>query len=240
MKTAKNNGKSYLEVSKSEIKALLAFASKDSTRPQLACVYFAEEPEPHSPNIDDDIGRTLTGKAVAVATDGHTIIQMTSGKRSGEIASPFEYLPPVVDPATLTLRHENGFMVPREDLERVGKMLTGKTCALLDFRLNAEGRKIVTISANGAEMIVRCVDAKYVPYHTVIPAQRTETTSSICGSVGISAKYLARLELVTDALDLSRTCGIKLQLPIAELDPLRFDAVGHETTAIVVIMPMRI
>lgn len=230
MKTIRDNGESFIEISKSEIKALLAFASKDSTRPHLACVYFAEEPEKGSDSIDESIGRILTGSAVAVSTDGHTIIKMTSGKRASNVASAFEYLPPECDP---------GFMVPREDLERVGKMLTNKSHALIAFDLLASG-KVATISANGAEMAIKCVDAKYVPYSQVIPAKRTKTTSSICDSVGISTKYLARLELVTDALELSRTCGVKLQLPVTDLDPLRFDAVGHETSAIVVIMPMRI
>jgi len=236
MKTIENNDKSFLEITKAEIKALLAFASKDSTRPQLSCVYFAEEPEKGSESIDENIGRILTGSVVAVATDGHTIIAMTSAKRASNVASAFGHLPPTCDP---------GFMIPRGDLERVAKMLGAKSNALLSFCENAEGRKVVDISANGAEMLIKCVDAKYVPYTQVIPAKRAwghdampeEKTTDL--TVGISAKYLARLELVTAALE-AKGEGVTLQIPSTSMSPVRFDAVGHETSAVIVIMPMRI
>ncbi len=53
-----------MHLSKQDIAALLAFASKDETRPWMACVYF----EPADGN--------------AVATDGHTLVRRTDTARS--------------------------------------------------------------------------------------------------------------------------------------------------------------
>jgi hypothetical protein len=60
-----------MHLRKQDIAALLAFASKDETRPWMACVYF----EP--------------ADGTAVATDGHTLVRRTSGFGRSDGAEPF-------------------------------------------------------------------------------------------------------------------------------------------------------
>lgn len=142
-----------ITLTKAEAKALVAFASKDLTRPQLCAIQF--EPE----------------HGVAVATDGYTLVRRTAQKTAGatflvfasDLVAAAKHCGPkdVIEVTTETLR-VGGVSVPVRKVDarfppyrEVLAAPRGKACAILGFDGHTLARLALVQDACGKGKKVR-------------------------------------------------------------------------------------
>lgn len=204
-------------LSKSEIAALVEFASDDTARPALASVMFRNDGH-------------------AVATDGHRLVVAESP--FGEKVRPA----PTAD-ALISADDLAGWGKRLKKGEVLALRAAADKWALA---VVPERYSVVVDPADvdawfAAPTFIKgeapSVDAKFPPYEQVIPAPGVNTPAS---SVGFNAAYLAALHTITKASGNDRSNGVTLALG-GVMDPMRADVAGVDgTTFTAIVMPMRV
>lgn len=239
-------------LSKKEARALLEFASDDGTREALHGVCFRLSPDG-------------TRRVEAISTDGHTLLQLRSPDAvPGDWASPV----PIGDRAYA--------IVPKPALARAVKacgaresiaIYAGGTAGWITLacvpHAGRKGEGEPMLASPSSTLTTADPAVPYPPIHQVIPAAREHAHSSTEGAAhgsaifGLSPQYLARLAVVSDAIDQRGTPTVRVSVPPAiyrarshydgpeeptwvTLDPIRFDLDGSSASAVAVIMPIRI
>jgi hypothetical protein len=243
--------RTVVTISKREAKALLEFASDDLTREALAGVCFRVAPTDR--------------RVEAIATDGHTLAILRS-------ADPIATDAPGVIPITVSCGY---VIVPRAALARAMKSCGSKESIAIEFAHDQTVR--VTLSCvphagrkgEGDPMLgaatsttsAECTDLQYPDVDAVLKsAPRRENDSYEDGEalggaiVGLNPHYLARLALLSDAVEQGKGASVRLSIARGEfrearhghdaewlaVHPIRADIAGFASSAIALIMPIRL
>ena len=200
-------------LTKADLAALLAFASKDATRLSLSSIYF----EP--------------AKGRCVATDGHTLVTVDAPGLAENIATA---------PAPFTLNRDDLEQAKRWLSKRDHVLYVACPADDGPAYLWAVERTSRDSGYTYREHIVSerdCTRAagEYPPYEQVIP-YRDYVGLSI-SAIGVSAKYLTRLGLIEKA---TGACGSVIRMPERSLDPIVATVSAHDGTEWrAVFMPIR-
>ena len=221
MELIKNTDSVIWTLSKAEILALCEFASKDETRPHLNAICL------------DPCG----GKAIT--TDGHTLLVLALN--AGAPTAPTDG----VDESWLASQapiHKTALLTRANALQAAKACLKEET-VVITVPLDPNSPMVIAIrgkfgAISAVSFTVKRLNAQFPPYEQVVPKRREAGDVGGSAVVGVNCEYLARLQLVAKALE-ARGMGGKLAIGGA-YDPIRVDFDGHETSATVVIMPMRI
>lgn len=223
-----NQSRTVIVLSRNEARALIEFASKDETLPSLCGIYFRESVS------DREDGQRFVE---ALASDGHSLLTLRAID-----PHPAQWVRAVPD-----ARPDHDVGIARSDFTRMAKSLRAKDFLAITITADPEGFEIsATIYPSwksgdpdflspGAVFVVRGMSEKMPAFDPVIP-QKRKSGDSGAGFFGISPIYLAQLAAVSAAV--SQINPASEVSTGGETDPVRFDLVGTEASAIVVIMPM--
>ncbi len=233
--------RTVITISKKETRALLEFASDDLTRESLAGVCFRVSPTDR--------------RVEAIATDGHTLAILRS-------ADPIASDAPRVIPITI---ERGDVIVPRAALARAMKSCGLKESIAITFEHDQTVRATLSCvrHADGAPTSTtsaECTDLQYPAIDEVMKcAPRRENEPSETGEalgaavVGLNPHYLARLALLSDACEQGKVPRVRLSIARGEfraarhghdaewlaVHPIRADIDGYASSAIALIMPVR-
>jgi len=203
------------------LKAVLATASADETRPHL-CGVLVEIKASTS-------ARLATMRLVT--TDGHRLTRL-------DVSLPTDSNP--VD---------SSVMLPTASVVSLLKALSPKKANAnhpIELELiPGEPRQPSTVRftnlIDGSSTAFRTTDPDYTfpPYDKVIPAKREQAENEGTNSIGLNARYLADLAVVANFASSDKHGGVRLTVA-GDRDPVRVDMTNGTAEAVVVIMPMRI
>lgn len=216
------------EMSKADLVALLAFASKDETRRHLCGVYF-----------DPSNGRAVAtnGHVLAIAKNCGTfdappfILGRDALQRAAKVCGSgmmIEIVAPAGD-------EPKPAAVVRVTVDRcAGGPGPVETVACVDATFPPVDAVVPSLGQYGAE------DARSagepLPNHTTGDEQPTARCAPV---MGFDAEYLALLALPRKAIG-GRSMGVALRLPTDALSPAVATCESHETRWTMVVMPMRV
>ena len=249
--TATDTDRSVITLSKKEARALLEFASDDVTRESLAGVCFRVA-------ADDR-------RVEAVATDGHTLAILRS---ADPIATDAPRLIPItiaqgyaIVPRAALARA----MKSCGSKESIAIAFThDQTVRAVISCVPHAGRKgegEPMLAAPTSTASTECADLQYPDVGAVLKtAPRRENEPTETGEatgaaiVGLNPHYLARLALLSDACEQGKGPSVRLSIARGEfrhaghghdagwqaVHPIRADIVGFASSAIALIMPIRL
>jgi hypothetical protein len=212
-------------LSREEMRALLAFASKDSTRANLYAIGLAP-------------GR-------AVATDGHRLCVVRDTMMAGDLGGAIICAPrPDCERALKCTPKGGSIIVARCDDGTLRWIATvGNSAWRACPDAPAPEHALTSPALVSAEFRSAAADAVYPPYDAVVPWADMvggKTAEETARAIGVNADYLADLARIAAAsvsCGVSRTHGVTMYRGGGDLDPIAFSC-GEDWIA--VIMPMRL
>jgi hypothetical protein len=207
-----------------DAKALLAFASKDETRPNLC-----------------GIGLDAT-RGHAFGTDGHTLAVATNCGKHDHKAF---VVPRAVMEQAVKIAKRGRILISWPTLATKLRLVStdGMPTPWSDDDEDEDAPRAVNVTCGGTTFRANITNATPPPVEQVVPDRKDESGTS-AGRIGANMDYLARLVLVQKAAGVG---GMVMQGGKGELDPIRFDVsncrtgdLGDQTQWVAVIMPMRL
>lgn len=246
-----DSARTVVTISKAEAKALLEFASADATRENLhgACVRVADD-----------------HKIEMVSTDGHTLLALRSAEPLASdrpspipvtIAQGYAIVPrDALARAAKSCGARESIVIAIEHVETVRAVLSCVPHA------GVKGAGDPILAAPTSTASATCTDLQYPAIDQVLQSaprrenEPTETGEALGAAiVGLNAEYLARLALVTSACETHKgQPNVRLSIARGEfrqarlagdssewlsVHPVRADVQGYASSAIALIMPVR-